>query len=211
MARQRTPVCKLCRREGVKLFLKGERCFTPKCAVDPNRKPYPPGGNRLGRRRRPSDYAVQLRGKQKVKRMYGLLERQFRRHFREASRRPGATGENLLRILEMRLDNAVYRLGFAESRAQARQLVQHGHFDVDGRKTDIPSFVCEVGNAISVRSRSRQLEYFKQMAEDLDSRVLTGWLSRDVATLSGRVVSMPLRSDIDPTLEEQLIVEYYSR
>jgi small subunit ribosomal protein S4 len=143
--------------------------------------------------------------------MYGLLERQFRRHFREASRRPGATGENLMRILEMRLDNAVYRLGFAESRAQARQLVQHGHFDVDGRKTDIPSFVCEVGNAISVRSRSRQLEYFKQMAEDLDGRELTGWLSRDVATLSGRIVSMPLRSDIDPTLEEQLIVEYYSR
>jgi small subunit ribosomal protein S4 len=143
--------------------------------------------------------------------MYGLLERQFRRHFREANRRPGATGENLLRILEMRLDNAVYRLGFAESRAQARQLVQHGHFDVDGRKTDIPSFVCEVGNAISVRSRSRQLEYFKQMAEDLDGRELTGWLSRDVATLSGRIVSMPLRSDIDPTLEEQLIVEYYSR
>jgi small subunit ribosomal protein S4 len=143
--------------------------------------------------------------------MYGLLERQFRRHFREANRRPGATGENLLRILEMRLDNAVYRLGFAESRAQARQLVQHGHFDVDGRKTDIPSFVCEVGNAISVRSRSRQLEYFKRMAEDLDSRELAGWLSRDVATLSGRIVSMPLRSDIDPTLEEQLIVEYYSR
>jgi small subunit ribosomal protein S4 len=143
--------------------------------------------------------------------MYGLLERQFRRHFREANRRPGATGENLLRILEMRLDNAVYRLGFAESRAQARQLVQHGHFDVDGRKTDIPSYVCEVGVAISVRSRSRQLEYFKQMAEDLDGRELTGWLSRDVATLSGRIVSMPLRSDIDPTLEEQLIVEYYSR
>jgi small subunit ribosomal protein S4 len=143
--------------------------------------------------------------------MYGLLERQFRRHFREASRRPGATGENLLRILEMRLDNAVYRLGFAESRAQARQLVQHGHFDVDDRKTDIPSFVCEVGNAISVRSRSRQLDYFKQMAEDLDSRELTGWLSRDVSTLSGRIVSMPLRSDIDPTLEEQLIVEFYSR
>ncbi len=211
MARQKSPVCKLCRREGVKLFLKGERCFTPKCSVDPNRKPYPPGGSRLGRRRRPSDYAVQLRGKQKVKRMYGLLERQFRRHFREASRRPGATGENLLRILEMRLDNAVYRLGFAESRAQARQLVQHGHFDVDDRKTDIPSFVCEVGNAISVRSRSRQLDYFKQMAEDLDSRELTGWLSRDVSTLSGRIVSMPLRSDIDPTLEEQLIVEFYSR
>ena len=211
MARQKSPVCKLCRREGVKLFLKGERCFTPKCSVDPNRKPYPPGGSRLGRRRRPSDYAVQLRGKQKVKRMYGLLERQFRRHFREASRRPGATGENLLRILEMRLDNAVYRLGFAESRAQARQLVQHGHFDVDDRKTDIPSFGCEVGNAISVRSRSRQLDYFKQMAEDLDSRELTGWLSRDVSTLSGRIVSMPLRSDIDPTLEEQLIVEFYSR
>ncbi len=195
----------------MKLFLKGERCFTPKCAVEPGHKPYPPGASKATRRRKPSEFGLQLRAKQKVRRTYGVLERQFRRHFEQASRESGATGENLLRILEMRLDNVVYRLGFADSRATARQIVRHGHFAVNGRNTNVPSFVCKAGDVISVRLSSRQLEYFKTVAEQLNSRRLAGWLSHDVATLSGRIVSAPLRSDIDPTLQEQLIVEHYSR
>lgn len=211
MARYTGPVCKLCRREGIKLFLKGDRCFTPKCAVDPNRRPYPPGQQSTQRRRKVSEYGVQLREKQKARHTYGVLERQFRRHFGEAERRPGSTGENLLRILEMRLDNIVFRLGLAESRAQARQLVTHGHITVNGRKLDIPSYETKVGAAIGVGPRSRGLEYFKALAEVLRRRDVPGWLSLDVATMSGRILSAPTRPEIDANLQEQLIVEYYSR
>jgi small subunit ribosomal protein S4 len=210
MARYTGPVCKLCRREGIKLFLKGDRCFTPKCAVDPNRRPYPPGPQST-RRRKVSEYGTQLREKQKARHTYGVLERQFRRHYAEADRRAGSTGENLLRILEMRLDNIVFRLGFAESRAQARQLVTHGHITVEGRKLDIPSYETKVGQVIGVMARSRELEYFKALAEVLRRRDIPGWLSLDVAGMSGRILSAPSRPEIDANLQEQLIVEYYSR
>lgn len=210
MARYTGPVCKICRREGLKLFLKGDRCFTPKCAVEANRKPYPPGQH-TQRRRKVSEYGVQLREKNKARFVYGVLERQFRRHFAEAERRPGSTGENLLRILEMRLDNVVFRLGFAESRAQARQLVTHGHITVNGRKVNIPSYATKAGEVIGVRPRSRQMEYFKTLAELLKHRRVPEWLSLDMENMSGRIISAPSRSDIDANLQEQLIVEYYSR
>jgi len=202
--------CKLCRREGMKLFLKGERCFTPKCAVDPNRRPYPPGPHQQ-RRRKTSEYGLQLREKQKARHIYGILERQFRRHFAEAERLTGATGENLLRILEMRLDNVVYRLGFADSRAQARQLVTHGHFTVDGRKAAVPSHIVKPGDVIAVSPRARELEYFKVLAPDLARRQIPAWLLQDAAAMSGRVLRAPGRDEIDSALHEQLIVEYYSR
>lgn len=210
MARYTGPVCKLCRREGLKLFLKGERCFTPKCAVEANRRPYPPGQH-TQRRRKVSEYGVQLREKQKARFIYGVLERQFRRHFGEAERRAGSTGENLLRILEMRLDNLVFRLGFAESRAQARQLVTHGHITVNGQKVDIPSYETKVGSVIGVRPKSRQSEYFKALPETLRRREIPDWLSLDLANLSGRILRAPSRPEIDANLQEQLIVEYYSR
>jgi small subunit ribosomal protein S4 len=210
MARYTGPVCKLCRREGIKLFLKGDRCFTPKCAVDASRRPYPPG-HQPTRRRKQSEYGIQLREKQKARHTYGVLERQFRRHFGEALRRGGSTGENLLRILEMRLDNVVYRLGLAESRAQARQLVTHGHITVNGRKVNIPSYETKVGQVIGVGQRSRQLEYFKTLAEVLRRRQVPGWLSLDVEQMTGRILSTPTRPEIDANLQEQLIVEYYSR
>ncbi len=210
MARYTGPVCKICRREGLKLFLKGDRCFTPKCAVEANRKPYPPGQH-TQRRRKQSEFGIQLREKQKARFLYGILERQFRRHFAEAERRPGSTGENLLRILEMRLDNVVYRLGFAESRAQARQLVTHGHITVNGQKVNIPSYETKVGMVIGVRPRSRQSEYFKTLVEMLKHRRPPEWLSLDIENMSGRVLSAPSRSEIDANLQEQLIVEYYSR
>jgi len=195
----------------MKLFLKGDRCFTPKCAVDPNRRPYPPGAHSTQHRRKTSEYGVQKREKQKARRLYGVLERQFRRHFSEAERRTGATGENLLQILESRLDNVVYRMGFADSRPQARQLVNHGHFLLNGHKTDIPSAEIKPGTVISVSPRSRQLEYFKLLAQVLRRREIPGWLSLDVENMTGRVLSQPSRSDIDANLQEQLIVEYYSR
>lgn len=210
MARYTGPVCKICRREGIKLFLKGDRCFTPKCAVEGNRKPYPPGQH-TQRRRKVSEYGVQLREKNKARFIYGILERQFRRHYAEAERRPGATGENLLRLLEMRLDNVVFRLGFAESRAQARQLVTHGHITVNGRKVNIPSYETKPGQVIGVRPRSRELEYFKTLAEVLKRRDVPAWLSLDVESMSGRILSAPSRSEIDANLQEQLIVEWYSR
>ncbi|MGC8836799.1 MAG: 30S ribosomal protein S4 [Anaerolineae bacterium] len=211
MGRYTGPVCRLCRREGMKLFLKGERCYTDKCAVE--RRPYPPGmhGQKARFRRKESDYALQLREKQRAKRIYGVLERQFRRYYQEALRRPGPTGANLLTILETRLDNVVYRLGFADSRAQARQLVRHGHFLLNGRKTDIPSALVKPGDVVSVRPESRRLTYFKERAEVLESKPLVNWLSRDAMSLSGRVLSLPERRDIDVDLKEQLIVEYYSR
>ena len=214
MARYLGPVCKLCRREGEKLFLKGDRCFSPKCPFERDRG-YPPGEHgrlaQFRRRRRPSDYLRQLREKQKARRIYGVLERQFRRTFREAERRPGLTGENLLVLLERRLDNAIYRLGFADSRAQARQLVQHGHFVVNGRRTNIPSYVVRPQDVITVRDASRKRTYFKERAERLDEGSVADWLSLDAKTMTARVLKVPVREDIDTTLNEQLIVEYYSR
>lgn len=211
MARYNDAVCKQCRREGEKLFLKGERCLTPKCAVE--RRPYPPGlhGRQAQFRRKVSDYGLQLRAKQKAKRVYGVMERQFRRYFREAERRRGLTGTNLLVLLESRLDNVVYRLGLALSRPQARQLVRHGHFEVNGRKVNIPSYLVQPGDVVAVRQGSRKLAGFKEIALDLEHRAVPDWLSRDDETMSGRVMSMPEREDIDITINEQLIVEYYSR
>lgn len=211
MARYRDPVCKLCRREGEKLFLKGERCFSPKCAFE--RRSYAPGvhGRQAQFRRKESDYALQLRAKQKARRVYGIYERQFRRYFRDAQRQKGLTGVNLLTMLESRLDNVVYRLGFASSRAQARQLVQHGHFDVNGRKTNIPSYLVKAGDVIVVRDPSRSNPYFKDVSQVLDESRVPAWLSLDLSHLTGRVVDLPSRDDIDITISEQLIVEFYSR
>lgn len=212
MARYTGPVCKLCRREGQKLFLKGARCYTEKCALE--RRDYPPGEHgplSRFRRRRPTDYSLQLREKQKVRRIYGVLERQFRRYFREAERMPGLTGENLLILLERRLDNVVYRLGFADSRAQARQLVQHGHFTVNGRRVTIPSLLVRPDDVISVREGSRKRTYFKERAQLLDGRKVPEWLQLDPNTLSARVLALPRREDIDIPVNEQLVVEYYSR
>jgi small subunit ribosomal protein S4 len=205
-------VCKLCRREGEKLFLKGERCVSPKCAFE--RRPYPPGlhGKQSQfRRRKESDYALQLRAKQKARRLYGVMERQFRRYFREAEQKRGLTGSNLLILLESRLDNVVYRLGFAASRPQARQWVRHGHFEVNGRKVNIPSYAVKPGDVIAVRGRSRPSPSFKEVALDLEHRAAPEWLSRDDETMVGRVMALPTREDIDVAINEQLIVEYYSR
>ncbi len=211
MARYNDAVCKQCRREGEKLFLKGERCLTPKCALE--RRPYPPGlhGRQAQFQRKVSDYGLQLRAKQKAKRVYGVMERQFRRYFREAERRRGLTGTNLLVLLESRLDNVVYRLGFAFSRPQARQLVRHGHFEVNGRKVNIPSYLVQPGDIVAVRQNSRKQVGFKEIALDLEHRAVPDWLSRDEEMMSGRVLSLPTREDIDITINEQLIVEYYSR
>lgn len=213
MARYTGPVCKLCRREGEKLFLKGKRCLSPKCPFERDRG-YPPGEHGRAaqfRRRRSSDYARQLREKQKARRIYGVLERQFRRYFREAERRPGLTGENLIVVLESRLDNVVYRLGFAESRAQARQLVQHGHFVVNGRRMNISSYIVRPQDTITVREGSRKRTYFKERAKQLDEGSVPNWLSLDARMMTARVLLTPAREDIDTTLNEQLIVEYYSR
>ncbi len=213
MARYLGPVCKLCRREGEKLFLKGERCFSPKCAIE--RRAYPPGQHgheSQFRRGRTSDYNLQLREKQKVRRIYGVLEAQFRRYYARALRRSGLTGANLLCILESRLDNAVYRLGLADSRAQARQLVQHGHFTVNGRRTTIPSLLLRPGDEVSVREESRRHAYFQNIREVLANRSgIPEWLGLDANTLVARVVRAPERSDIDLPVNEHLIVEYYSR
>ncbi len=210
MARYTGPRCKLCRRLGVKLFSKGERCYSGRCALEPSRHPSPPG-MRIQRRRKVSDYALQLREKQKVRYIYGVLERQFRRMFAEAERRPGATGENLLRLLEMRLDNVVYRLGYADSRFQARQLINHGHFMVDGRRTNIPSYELKINQVVSIRPESRNLEYFQGLSKDITRKSIPEWLSLDPNTLEGRVVAAPSREDFEPNIAEALIVEYYSR
>jgi small subunit ribosomal protein S4 len=208
MARYTGPVCKLCRREGVKLFLKGDKCMT-KCTLE--RRNTRPGQHGTSRSRKPSGYALQLREKQKVRRTYGLLERQFRRQFDIAARRPGRTSENLMQVLEMRLDNLVYRLGFADSRAQARQLVCHGHFAVNGRKTDIPSFIAKPNDVISVRERSKGLEYFKTRALLLAQKGVPAWLSLDIDAMTGRVLSLPSRADLELPFDEQKVVELYQR
>lgn len=208
MARYTDAVCRLCRRQGMKLFLKGDRCFGPKCPVE--RRSYAPGQHGQ-RRRKISEYGAQLREKQKVKNIYGVLERQFRKHFEEAERRPGITGENLLQILEMRLDNVVYRFGWASSRNQARQLVRHGHFNLRGRKTDIPSAQVKPGDVISVREGSRDDEYFQTVIPSMAKKTIPRWLSLDPDGFSGRVLAVPSREDIDTIVSEQLVVEYYSR
>jgi len=208
MARYVGSVCRLCRREGTKLFLKGDRCFSEKCAVD--RRNYPPGQHGQGRPRF-SDYGVQLREKQKVKRMYGLLEHQFRRTMKEAVRMRGMSGENLLSLLERRLDNVVFRLGFATSRAEARQLVRHGHFTVNGRKATIASMLTRPGMTVSVRERSRQMSRIAGALEALEDRSLPRWLEIDKPNFTGTVKALPTREDITLPIEEQLIVELYSR
>jgi small subunit ribosomal protein S4 len=213
MARYTGPVCKLCRREEEKLFLKGERCFSPKCPFE-RKRGYPPGDHGWSarfRRRRQSDYSRQLREKQKARRIYGVLERQFRRFYEIAERRPGLTGENLLILLESRLDNVVYRLGFADSRAQARQLVSHGHFTVNGRRTTISSYLVKPQDTISVRQESRKRTYFKERVKDLNEGAVQGWLSLNAEAMTGQMLKEPAREEISTTLDEQLIVEHYSR
>jgi small subunit ribosomal protein S4 len=212
MAKYRGPVCKLCRREGEKLFLKGARCYTPKCAFD--RRGYPPGLHGKSaqfRRRRESDFNRQLRAKQKARRVYNTLERQFHRYYQASLKRRGLTGLNLLQILESRLDNVVYRMGYADSRAQARLLVTHGHFEVNGRRSDIPSMNLSEGDVISVREGSRGRKYFKELPEIAETKNVPSWLSRNLKELSGAIIRLPERSEIDGNLQEQLIVEYYSR
>lgn len=206
------PACKLCRREGEKLFLKGQRCYTPKCAFE--RRGFPPGEHGRDaqfRRRRESEYHRQLREKQKTKRIYGISERQFRRYFRSALQRRGLTGEILLQMLERRLDNVIYRLGYADSRSQARQLVTHGHFNVNDRRTDVPSMLVKPGDRIEVREGSRKRVYFKDLGAAAETHTVPGWLGRDLSKLSGEVLQDPDRRDIDATINDQLIIEYYSR
>lgn len=212
MARNTDPVCKLCRREGEKLFLKGERCFSPKCAIE--RRNYPPGVHGKGaewRRSRESDFGKQLRAKQKARRVYGIYERQFRRYFREALKTRGLTGLSMLQMLESRLDNVVYRLGFAGSRPQARQLVNHGHFTINGRRNDVASTLLNEGDVVGVREGSRSTKYFSELAEFAKGRNTPEWIERDLKNLSGTVKRVPERAEIDANLNEQLVVEFYSR
>jgi small subunit ribosomal protein S4 len=208
MARYTDPVCRLCRREGAKLFLKGARCYSKKCAFE--RRPSPPGQHGI-RRRKVGDYGLQLREKQKVRRIYRILERQFKNYFELAESRPGVTGENLLRLLELRLDNVVFRLGFATSRDHARQLVNHGHFAVNGRPTNVPSYQLAPGDRLEVRESHRSRGPFKTAAEALRSASVPEWLSIDAATLSGSILAAPRRDQMPLELNEHLVVEYYSR
>jgi len=208
MARYNAAVCRLCRREGAKLYLKGSRCYTKKCSFE--RRPSPPGQHAV-RRRKVGEYGLQLREKQKVRRVYGILERQFRNYYRVASTQSGVTGEALLRTLELRLDNVVFRMGFATSRAQARQLVGHGHFAVNGRPTNIPSFQLKPGDKVEVRESRRSREPFKLAKETLKNHQAPEFLSIDAANLSGTVADVPRRDQMPLDLNEQLVVEYYSR
>lgn len=208
MARYTEAVCRLCRREGQKLFLKGDRCYTGKCAVD--RRPYAPGQHGQSRKK-VSEYGIQLREKQKARRYYGVLESQFEKYFVMAEKKAGITGENLLAILESRLDNVVYRLGFGMSRPEARQLVRHGHFTVNGKKVDIPSYLVSPGDVIAVKENSRGKTKIKAVLEATEGKVIPQWLDLDRNTLQAKVVSLAAREDIDLPLEEHLIVEYYSK
>jgi len=210
MARYHGPACRLCRREGVRLYLKGARCFSVKCAIE--KRPYPPGEHAQTRlRRRTSDYGLQLREKQKLRRIYGLLERQFRRYFAEASRAPGVTGASLLQLLERRLDNVVWRLGFAASRVQARALINHGHFAVNDRPVSIPSYQLRPGDAVAVRQPSRSLPPIAAAVSGAGSRRLPPWLRIEGDAMRGLVVSLPARDEIDTQVQEELVVEFYSR
>jgi len=211
MARYIGPVCKLCRREGEKLYLKGERCFTPKCAIE--KRNQPPGQHGASRtfRRKASDYGVQLREKQKARRIYGVLERQFRRYYADAARRSGVTGAALLQYLESRLDNVVYRLGFASSRKQARQLISHGHFTVNGKKVTVASYMVKPGDVVAVAQGSRKSPYFADLEKELKSARTPSWLAVNAQQLSGNVLNLPSREQIDTPLKENLIIEFYSR
>jgi small subunit ribosomal protein S4 len=208
MARYTKAVCRLCRREGTKLFLKGDRCFSAKCGVE--RRGYPPGQHGQGRSRF-SDYGVQLREKQKVKRMYGLMENQFARTMKRAARMKGRAGENLLVLLERRLDNVVFRMGFATSRAEARQLVRHGHFDVNGGKATIPSMTMRQGDLVTLREKSRKVERITGALDALEGKSVPQWLETDKDNFAGTVKALPAREDITMPIQEQLIVELYSR
>ena len=208
MARYKESVCRLCRREGIKLFLKADRCYTDKCALV--KRAYAPGVHGQ-RRKKPSEYGLQLREKQKARRFYGILEKQFRNYFFEADRQKGITGENLVRLLERRLDNVIYRLGLAGSRPEARQLVRHGHVTVNNKKVDIPSYLLKVGDEVAVKDKSKSSPKFKEIAEAAMHKSSPPWLEADKENLKGRIVAMPSREDVDVPLEEHLIVELYSR
>ncbi|HYD50344.1 MAG TPA: 30S ribosomal protein S4 [Terriglobales bacterium] len=208
MARYIDSVCRLCRREGLKLFLKGERCYTDKCAIE--RRNYPPGEHGQGRTKH-SEYAIQLREKQKIKRMYGLMEAQFRLYFEQAERARSVTGETLLQLLERRLDNMVYRMGFATSRPEARQLVRHGHFMVDGKRVDIPSYLLKAGQTISVRERSRKIVRIVEALDQAERRGVPEWLEVSKDAFSGMVKMLPRRADLTMPINEQLVVELYSK
>ena len=209
MARYTDSVCRQCRREGVKLFLKGDRCYSAKCAVV--KRHTIPGQHGQARQRKQSEYGIQLREKQKCRRAYGVLESQFRKYYDMAANMRGATGENMLSLLERRLDNVVYRLGFAESRPMARQMVNHGHILVDGKKVDIASFLVKSGQVITIKERSRDMQNLKDLKEQGASKPIPKWLDLDASGLVGKVVALPQRDDIDLTIEEHLIVEFYSR
>ncbi len=208
MARYTGSVCRLCRREGTKLFLKGDKCYGPNCAL--GKRTTPPGEHGQARQRKMSEYGMQLREKQKAKRAYGVLENQFHRYFETAERTKGITGENLLILLERRLDNVVYRMGFGDSRAQARQIVRHGHILVNGKKVNIPSYLVEANDVITVREKSAEQNHFKALREG-SNRVIPKWLSVDFENLKATVTAMPAREDVDLSVQEHLIVELYSR
>jgi small subunit ribosomal protein S4 len=208
LARYTGPSCRLCRREGSELFLKGERCYTDKCAI--KRRSYPPGQHGQGRIK-VSDYGVQLREKQKVRRIYGILENQFRGYFESADRMKGVTGENLLFLLERRLDNVIYRLGFATSRTEARQLVRHGHFTLNGRKVNIPSIQAKAGDVLQLREKSRKVAAISESLEAVVRRGIPQWLELDKDAFKGSVKALPVREDITMPIQEQLIVELYSK
>ena len=208
MARYTDAVCRLCRRAGVKLYLKGERCLTPRCAIERRRKP--PGAQPL-RRRRSSDWGLQLREKQKARQMYGVLERQFRKYYDQAQRQRGMAGQYMLELLERRLDNLVYRLNFADSRSQARQLVSHGHIRVNGKKVDIPSYQVEVDDVITWKESSKETGIYSIIAADIPKRPIPNWISLDSDNMTGRVNSMPEIEDIDTDVDMRLIVEHYAR
>lgn len=208
MARYRDSVCRICRREGLKLFLKADRCYTDKCSID--RRAYPPGQHGQGRKK-VTDYGTQLREKQKVRRMYGLLEKQFRRYFKTADQKKGVTGENLLMLLESRLDNIVYRMGFASSRNEARQMVNHGHFLVNGNKVDVTSYLLSPGNVVEVRDKSRKHSKINASLDAVVRRGVPDWLELDRDNFKGTVKALPTREDITMPIQENLIVELYSK
>ena len=210
MAKYTGPACRLCRREGTKLFLKGDRCFSDKCSV--SRRAQAPGQHGVGTgRKRVKEYGLQLREKQKAKRYYGLLEKQFKNYFVKADKKEGQTGENLLTMIERRLDNVVYRMGMADSRREARQLVRHGHFRVNGRKVDIPSYITKKGDVITLREQSRKSPKIKMLVENISARSVPAWISMDKENIQATITALPVRTDIDFPIEEHLIVELYSK
>ena len=208
MARYTDAVCRLCRRAGEKLFLKGERCYTPKCGVEKRRKP---PGSQPARRRRTSDWGTQLREKQKARQIYGVLERQFLKYYSEALRRPGITGSYLMQILEVRLDNVAYRLNFADSRSQARQLVTHGHIKVNGKKVDIPSYRVRINDVVTWKESSKNLDMYSRMSQDIPRRPLPNWLALNVGNMEGTIISSAAMNEIDTGIDARLVVEFYSR